>query len=209
VKKIIFILLILSFFAGTAAAKDTELPDFLVIRLNVGGIAAAVTAEGEMDPAQIYRGMNFSTQLFLNLLGLHLGGEGILEYDTIFNVSQTVALVEIGFGPNFWIAAGYTIPFTQPYVDLGASTRNFIYYDGGTTHLIPNTYGLGFNIPFVDLGFAEIGLTSMFSFTAGQLEGAADPTIDFLNILDFFVDWAVRILGGLKGYVSVSMKFGI
>ncbi len=205
-KKIVFILLIFSFFTGTAVAQENELPDFLILRLNVGGIAQAVTTEGEVDPAQIYRGMDFSTQLLINLLGIHIGGEGVLEYDTVFNVSQMIGLVELGFGPNFWLAAGYTIEFSQPYVDFGGSTRNFNYFRDSW---IPNTYGLGFAIPFIDLGFAEIGITSMFTFTVGSLEGSTDPTIDFLNIFDFLIDWAVRILGGLKGYVSLHMKFGI
>jgi len=210
VKKIVFILLIFSFIAGIAAAEDSpELPDFFFIRLNVGGIAQAVTAEGEVDPLKIYRGMDFSTQIFINLLGLHIGAEGILEYDTYFNVSQVVALAEIGFGPNFWLLGGYTIPFTQPYVDISGADTDFYYYSGGETRLIPNTYGLGFAIPFIDLGFAEIGITSEFTYTMGQLDGTVYEEIGFLNFIDFIVDWAVRILGGLKGYVSLHMKFGI
>lgn len=193
-KRIIIIVLLLVFTANLVftQSEDTDSSkksDFFVARVRVSPI---------VDINEYFRGAAIGTQIFFNIFGIHVGGEAMFEYDTRFHVSQAVTLIEIGLGPNFWIAAGQTWPAQIP---IAITDNTLEIYEYGT---FPNTFGLGFAVPVVDLGWAELGVASMFTYTIATPVLGLGPELSFNDIPALIMG----ILGNIKGYLSIELKFG-
>lgn len=191
-RSILFVLLIVL----TAAAVFAEGPEkknyFFMLNARV---APVVGLEDYL------RGMAGSIQMSINLLFFRIGAEAILEYDTWFNTNQATFLAQLGFGKNFWLSAGYAFPLGDaPFTDIDGDTTEYIYGE----FPIPNTFGLGFRVPVVDLGFARLGVASNLTYTYATPSDGSGDGFSILNIGDFLLG----ILMQLKGYFAVEMSFG-
>lgn len=112
----------------------------------------------------------------------------MMEYDGYFSTANLPIMLQLGFGPDFWIGAGTTISLTTP-------TIAGVAYKLGP---FPNTYGLGFGIPILPLGEKlALKIAGQATYTVTI---PSDPSSAGLGAL-------VGFLAALRVYAGVQLQF--
>lgn len=104
----------------------------------------------------------------------------------------------LGLGRDFWILAGYTIPFGTPTLGKGEDAIEYTF--GG----LPNTYGLGYQLLRFEAEEAPMafGLFSEITWTMVSMTNAD-------NELEAGLGNLAGMFAGLKGYIGVNIELDI
>jgi len=155
-----------------------------------------VTPSASLDVAvdNYLRGVSVCGQAFYDFGGIALGVEVKTDYDTLFNVINFPVTFLLGFGRDFWLGVGYTMPASAPEV-IGANGISHPWAYGG----FPNTYAMGVNVFRLPFPFGALLAQSEISYTLNTSTDLANT--DSFGMLASF-------LYGLKGYIGVGLELG-
>ncbi|HET6487870.1 MAG TPA: hypothetical protein VFH83_15690 [Spirochaetia bacterium] len=182
-KKCVVVLLLLAVAVTAVQAQADKGPGFYVI-------PSAALAVGVNN---YLRGGEAVCQALYDIGFLSLGVEVKADYDLTFNVFNVPMLLVVGFGRNFWLAAGYTLPAGSP--SLTGTSGPIAWQLGG----FPNTYEIGLNVLRFPTGIGTITIPTTISYTVNGPTNANDPLFQALGML-------VGALAGLKATVGVGLE---
>ena len=174
----------------------------LVLLLAVASVAAVSAAGFYVSPSadvnvginNYLRGASLGGQAMFDIGFLALGVEVKAEYDATFRVVDFPLLVILGFGRDFWLGAGYTIPVGDPSL-LDANGASLPWELGA----FPNTYALGVNFLRVPVPFGAILVHSEISYLVNGPVDATDPLVVGLGQI-------IGVLVGIKGSAGVAVE---
>jgi hypothetical protein len=119
------------------------------------------------------RGGSVGGQALYDFGFIALGVDARADYDLAYNVFNIPLMLIVGFGRDFWLGVGYTIPLGSP--SLRATDGSLAAWTFGG---FPNTWAMGANIVRLPLPFGALLLRSQISYIvtypAGQEYGAFD-----------------------------------
>ena len=182
-KKCVVLLVLLTVAVSAAQAQADKGPGFYVI-------PSAALAVGVNN---YVRGGEAVCQALYDIRFLSFGVEVKADYDLTFNVFNVPMLLVLGFGRNFWFAAGYTLPAGAP--SLTGSSGAIPWQLGG----FPNTYEIGLNILHFPTAIGNITIPTTISYTVNGPVNADDPLVQALGML-------LGALAGLKATVGVGLE---
>jgi hypothetical protein len=127
---------------------------------------------------------------------LAVGIEAKADYDMTFNIANFPLLAIVGFGRNFWVGVGYTVPVGAPSL---ISSGSSIQWQLGT---FPNTFELGGNVLSIPIGIGNLTIPSTISFTTSSPINTSDPLVVSMGAL-------ISALAGLKATVGIGLEFKV
>jgi len=173
----------------------------LVLVLAVVSVAAVSALDLYVTPSvnlnlginDYFRGGAAGGQLFMDFGFIALGLEVKADYDTAFGNFNIPMMLLLGFGRNFWLGAGYTLGVGS--MQITDASGNALWQYGG----FPNTFGLGFNIFRIPLGFGTLTFPAELTYTLNGAVDTSNPIVASLSgLVGFFL--------GLKASVGVGLE---